>query len=83
MTISAVSKIGPKGQIVLKKKLREGLGLKEGQVVEERLTPEGILVTPVDAEKLMKSLEETAAKVSAKWPKGLTSVEAVRQERRY
>ena len=82
MTLTAVSKIGPKGQIVLKKKLREELGLKEGQVVEERLTPEGILVTPVDAEKLIKLFDELAAKVSAKWPKGLDSVEAVRRERR-
>ena len=82
MTISSVSKIGPKGQIVLKKKLREELGLKEGQVVEERLTPEGILVTPLDAEKLIKSFDELAARVSAKWPKGLDSVEAVRRERR-
>lgn len=82
MTITAVSRVGPKGQIVLKKKLREGLGLKEGQVVEERLTPEGILVTPVDAEKLIKSFDDLAAKVSAKWPKGLDSVEAVRRERR-
>ncbi len=82
MTLTAVSKIGPKGQIVLKKELRDELGLKEGQVVEERLTQEGILVTPVDAEKLIKSFDELAAKVSAKWPKGLDSVEAVRRERR-
>ena len=82
MTITAVSKIGPKGQIVLKKKLREELGLKEGQIVEERLTAEGILVTPVEVEKLLKSFDELAAKISAKWPKGLDSVEAVRRERR-
>ena len=83
MTLTAVSKIGPKGQIVLKKRLRDELGLKEGQMVEEKLIKEGILVTPIDGEKLIKSLEETAAIVSAKWPKGLDSVEAVRQERRY
>ena len=82
MTITAVSKIGPKGQIVLKKKLREELGLKEGQIVEERLTAEGILVTPVEVEKLLKSFDELAAKISAKWPKGMDSVEAVRRERR-
>ena len=83
MTLTAVSKIGPKGQIVLKKKLRAKFGLEEGAMVEEMVTKEGILIRPFDADKLMKSLEETAAKVSAKWPKGLTSVEAVRQERRY
>ena len=83
MTLTAVSKIGPKGQIVLKKKLREEAGLRAGGIVEAQVTKEGILIKPFDANKLMKSLEETAAKVSAKWPKGLDSVEAVRQERRY
>ncbi|MBS3133053.1 AbrB/MazE/SpoVT family DNA-binding domain-containing protein [Candidatus Woesearchaeota archaeon] len=82
MTLTVVSKIGPKGQIVLKKKLREGLGLREGEMVEAQLTREGILIKPFDAEKLIKSFDELAAKVSAKWPKGLDSVEAVRRERR-
>ena len=82
MTITAVSKIGPKGQIVLKKRLRKELGLKKGQIVEERLTAEGILIKPVEAEKLLKSFDELAAKISAKWPRGLDSVEAVRRERR-
>ncbi|MBI2176533.1 AbrB/MazE/SpoVT family DNA-binding domain-containing protein [Candidatus Woesearchaeota archaeon] len=82
MTLTAVSKIGPKGQIVLKKKLRDELGLKEGGMVEERITNEGILIRPFDADKLMKSFDELAARVSAKWPKGLDSVEAVRRERR-
>ena len=83
MTLTAVSKIGPKGQIVLKKKLREEVGLREGEMIEAQVTKEGILIKRFDADKLMKSLEETAAKVSAKWPKGLTAVEAVRRERRY
>ena len=82
MSISAVSKIGPKGQIVLRKKLREELGLKEGSLVEEKVTTEGILITPFDAGKLMKNFDELAAKVSEKWPKGIDSVEAVRKERR-
>lgn len=82
MTLTAVSKIGPKGQIVLKKKLRAEAGLEEGAMVEEHLTDEGILIKRFDAEKLIKSFDELAAKVSAKWPKGLDSVEAVRRERR-
>jgi AbrB family looped-hinge helix DNA binding protein len=83
MTLTAVSKIGPKGQIVLKKKLRDEVGLEEGAMVEEQVTKEGILIKRFDADKLMKLLDETAKMVSAKWPKGLTSVEAVRRERRY
>ncbi len=83
MTLTAVSKIGPKGQIVLRKKLREEVGLREGEMIEAQVTKDGILIKPFDADKLMKLLDETATIVSAKWPKGLTSVEAVRRERRY
>lgn len=82
MTISAVSKIGPKGQIVLRKKLREEVGLREGGMVEAQVTSEGILIKPFDADKLLASIEKTAKKLSTMWPKGLTAVEAVRRERR-
>ncbi|MBI2144794.1 AbrB/MazE/SpoVT family DNA-binding domain-containing protein [Candidatus Woesearchaeota archaeon] len=82
MTLTAVSKIGPKGQIVLKKKLRAEAGLREGEMVEAQVTKDGILIKPFNAEKLIKSFDELATRVSAKWPKGLDSVEAVRRERR-
>ena len=83
MTLTAVSKIGPKGQIVLKKKLREEAGLRAGGIVEAQVTKEGILIKPFDTDKLLASIEKTAKKLSAVWPKGLTAAEAVRQERRY
>jgi AbrB family looped-hinge helix DNA binding protein len=82
MTITAVSKIGPKGQIVLKKKLRAEFGLREGEMVEAQVTREGILIKRFDAEKLLASIDKTAKKLSAMWPKGLTAVEAIRRERR-
>ncbi|MBI2676192.1 MAG: AbrB/MazE/SpoVT family DNA-binding domain-containing protein [Candidatus Aenigmarchaeota archaeon] len=82
MTQNIVSKIGPKGQIVLKKKLRDKAGLKEGMLVEEELMEEGILIRPMDAGRLMKGMEELAKKVSRKWPKDLDSAGAVRRERR-
>ena len=82
MTLTAVSKIGPKGQIVLRKEFRTEFGLEEGTMVEEQLTKEGILIKPFDAKKLLASIDEIARKLSEKWPKGLTAVEAVRRERR-
>ena len=82
MTLTAVSKIGPKGQIVLKKKIRAELGLKEGTMVEEQVIKEGILIKRFDAEKLLESFDRTAKKLAAVWPKGLTAAEAVRRERR-
>ncbi len=82
MTINSVSKIGPKGQIVLKKKLRDRLGLKEGMLVEERLLSNGILIKLVETEKILEDMEIIAKKVSKKWPKDIDSVEAVRRERR-
>ena len=82
MTLTAVGKIGPKGQIVLKKKLREKVGLRAGEMVKEQVTKAGILIRPFDADKLLASIDETAKKLSEKWPKGLTAAEAVRRERR-
>ncbi len=82
MTLSAVSKIGPKGQIVLRKRLRAEAGLEEGAMVEEHVTKEGILIKRFDAEKILESFNMTAKKLSAIWPKGLTAAEAVRRERR-
>ncbi len=82
MTTNLVSKIGPKGQIVLKKRLRDKIGLKEGMLIEEKLIAEGILIKPIEAEAMLEDIEEIAKKVSKKWPKDLDSAEAVRRERR-
>ncbi|MBI2136919.1 AbrB/MazE/SpoVT family DNA-binding domain-containing protein [Candidatus Woesearchaeota archaeon] len=82
MTLTTVSRIGPKGQFVLKKNLRTEAGLQEGEMVEAQVTKEGILIKPFDADKLLASIEKTAKKLSAMWPKGLTAAEAVRRERK-
>ena len=76
-----VSKIGPKGQVVFKKRLRDKVGMKEGMLVEERLVSGGILVSPVDARKVLEGWEETSRALTRKWPKGLSAVEAIRRER--
>jgi len=78
---SKTVRIGAKGQIVLQKDLRDKLGLEEGRLVEERIVGRGILITPIDVDALMKRIEKTARSISSVWPKGLTSVEAVRRDR--
>ena len=67
---------------MLKKSLRTEAGLQEGEMVEAQVTKEGILIKPFDADRLLASIEKTAKKLSAIWPKGLTAAEAVRRERR-
>ena len=78
---SKTVRIGAKGQIVLQKDLRDKLGLEEGRLVEERIVGKGILITPVDVDALMKRIEKTTRSITSAWPKGLTSVEAVRRDR--
>jgi len=78
---SKTVRIGAKGQIVLQKDLRDKLGLEEGRLVEERIVGNGILITPVDVDALMKRIEKTARSVTSAWPKRLSSVEAVRRDR--
>jgi len=82
MNIKTVSRIGPKGQVVLRKPLRDSLGLKIGMMVEEQLVPEGILIRSVDARRLLRNVDTLARKVSQKWPKGVDAATAVRKERK-
>ena len=81
MTSGVVSRIGVKGQIVLRKKLREKAGLREGALVEEVAYSGGILIKPLNPQKLLEEMDAIAKKVSREWPKGLTAVEAVRRDR--
>lgn len=80
MTSKAI-RVGPKGQIIIKKELRDEIGLVGGMLVEERVAGKSIVITPIDVEALIKRIERTAKSVSLVWPKGLTSVEAVRRNR--
>ncbi len=82
MTLNIVGKIGEKGQIVLKKELRDKLGMNAGRLVEERLTKKGILIIPLESKEVLEDIEKTVKKVMEKWPKNLDSVQAVKKERR-
>ncbi|MEM2882672.1 MAG: AbrB/MazE/SpoVT family DNA-binding domain-containing protein [Candidatus Bathyarchaeia archaeon] len=74
-------RVGPKGQVVIEKGLRERYGIKEGGLVEQIPTEGGILLVPVSVEGLLEELEEVAERVGRVWPKGVSSVEAIREDR--
>jgi len=68
-----------KGQVTLKKELRERYNIVEGTLVEELPTAEGILIKPV--EKPMKRWKDLSEKVSKQWPAGVSVVSAVKEDR--
>ena len=81
MTERHRSRVGPKGQVVVVKELREKYGIKEGGVVEQVSTERGVLLVPVSAGGLLKELDAVAERVGKVWPRGVSAVEAVDEDR--
>ena len=81
MTERHRSKVGRKGQVVVAKQLREKHGIKEGGLVEQISTDRGVLLVPVSVDDLLVELDVVAGELGEAWPKGVSSVEAVRQDR--
>jgi len=75
------SKVGQKGQVVVAKELREKHGIKEGGLVEQVSTDTGVLLIPVSVDDLMAELDAAAEEIGKMWPKEVSSVEAVREDR--
>ncbi|MFQ6086156.1 MAG: AbrB/MazE/SpoVT family DNA-binding domain-containing protein [Candidatus Bathyarchaeia archaeon] len=76
------SKVGPKGQIVIQKALRKRYEIREGNMIEQIPTEEGVLIRPIKGNALLRDLDKVARAVGETWPSGLTSVEAVREDRK-
>jgi bifunctional DNA-binding transcriptional regulator/antitoxin component of YhaV-PrlF toxin-antitoxin module len=72
------SKIGAKGQVVIAKHLREKYALVPGKQVEQIETKGGVLIRLAP---LVEDWEQLSAKVGKKWPKRISSVDAIREER--
>ncbi len=68
-----------KGQITLKKELRERYNITEGSLVEELPTTEGILIKPL--EKPIKRWKTLSKKISKKWPVETSAVSALKEDR--
>ena len=81
MTEKYRSKVGPKGQVVVVKELRKKHGIKEGGLVEQISTEKGVLLIPLSANDLLKELDDVAEDIGKTWPKEVSTVEAIREDR--
>jgi AbrB family looped-hinge helix DNA binding protein len=81
MTERHRSKVGPKGQVVILKELRDKFGIREGKLIEQVPTPKGVLLVPVATGQLMKDLDSAAQVIGSAWPRGTSAAEAIRQDR--
>lgn len=76
-----VTKLNPKGQLVLRKEMRKAIGIKPGSIVKTRLENKHVIIEPFDVKKEIEKIEEIAKMVSKKIPKGRTSVDIIREQR--
>ena len=81
MTENYRSRVGRKGQVVVVKELRERHGIKEGGLVEQVSTDRGVLLVPILVDDLLKELDVVAEDIGRSWPKGVSAVEAIREDR--
>lgn len=77
-----IVKIGPKGQILIKKEYREKLGLNTGSYAEAILEHNGLLIKPINTKKELEKVRRLREHISKSWPKGMDSVTAVREQRK-
>jgi len=80
--VELLSKVGEKGQIVIKKEIRSALGIVPGSLIRQKLVNDKILLEVVRKEEKMKRIEKIAEKIGKVWPKNVSAVEAIRRERR-
>lgn len=81
MTKAHRSRVGPKGQVVILKELREKYGIREGRLLEQVPTSRGLLLVPVSGEHLIKELDSIAGEIGRAWPGRKSAVETIREGR--
>ena len=80
--VELLTRLGPKGQIILKKEVRRILGLKPGMLLRERVIKKRVVLEAFDWDEELRRVEKIAKRIGKKWPKGLTSIDVIREERR-
>lgn len=80
--VELITRLGPKGQIVLRRELRKAIGIKPGSLVVETIKDKEILIKPIREEKIIERVRKIAKEVGKFWPKNLNSVELIREQRR-
>lgn len=79
--LEVLTRLGPKGQVVLRKDMRVALGLEPGSLIRLRRINNEVIVKPVKKEDIIAEVERIAKMVGKKMPKGKTSVDLIREER--
>jgi AbrB family looped-hinge helix DNA binding protein len=72
------SKVGPKGQVVISKRLRDKYSIKPGKQVEQIETKEGVLIKSVP---LLEDWTRLSHRIGKKWPRNISSVQSIREDR--
>jgi AbrB family looped-hinge helix DNA binding protein len=80
--VELITKLGPKGQIVLRKEIRRAIGIKPGSMVRETVRGDEVIIRPVGEEEILGRVRTIAKKIGKTWPKGMTSTEIVKEQRR-
>lgn len=80
--VELIARLGPKGQIVLRRELRKAVGIKPGSLVVETIKDKEIVIKPIREEKIIERVRKIAKEVGKSWPKNLNSVELIREQRR-
>lgn len=79
--VELLTRVGLKGQIVLRKEIRKALGIKKGSMVRTRLVDKKVIIEPFDWNKELEEINRIAKEVAKRWPKGVTAVQAIREDR--
>lgn len=61
---------------------RGGFGRPERCILKEKIVKRKIVLEPFDWEEELRRVKKIAREIGKKWPKGLTSVDLIRKERR-
>lgn len=77
-----IVKVGPKGQVLLKKRIRDAVNISAGSMVLQKITRDGILIKPIRTETLLSAIDELAQKIGKSQPKSVDCVELVSRERK-
>jgi len=80
---SFIVRVSPKGQIVLRKEIREKLGIKQGSLLRQEVVGKEIRLVPIKEGELLKEVEKLAKRISKRVSKSVSSVELVKGERRW
>ena len=80
--VELLTRVGPKGQVVLRKEIRKALGIRPGMLLRESIIKRQVVLEPFDWDKTLGQIEKIAKQIGKKWPKGSTSVDVIREERR-